>query len=233
MNAPVRLLVIDDDIALGCLLKEYMADEGFSIDLAANGSEGIRQALSGRFELIVLDIMLPQVNGLDVLRRIRSESRAPVLMLTAKGDPRDRVMGLQLGADDYLSKPFDPSELVARIRAILRRVKPAPANTVVFGDVSIDPGARTVFVQGAPVALTTVEFDLLAMLLRSSGVAVARPELVREVLGREFSPFDRSIDTHVYNLRRKLGRLPDRSERIRSIRSGGYLYVSPAVPRGE
>src|SRR5215471_300485 len=233
MTAATRLLVIDDDVALGRLLQEYMADEGFSIDLAANGTAGIRQALSGRFELIVLDIMLPQVNGLDVLRRIRSESRAPVLMLTAKGDLRDRVLGLELGADDYLAKPFDPSELVARIRAILRRAKPAPANTIMFGDVSIDPGTRTVYVRGAPVALTTVEFDLLAVLLRSSGVAVGRPELVREVLGRDFSPFDRSIDTHVETLRRKLGRLPDRSERIRSIRSGGYLYVSPAAPRGE
>jgi len=152
-----------------------------------------------------------------------------VLMLTAKGDLRDRVLGLELGADDYLSKPFDPSELVARIRAILRRAKLAPANPIVFGDVSIDPGARTVHVQGAPVTLTTVEFDLLAVLLRSSGLAVGRPELVREVLGRDFSPFDRSIDTHVYNLRRKLGRFADGSERIRSIRSGGYLYVSPAA----
>ncbi|HKA00796.1 MAG TPA: response regulator transcription factor, partial [Candidatus Solibacter sp.] len=221
MTAAARLLVIDDDIELGRLLQEYMADEGFSVDLAANGAEGIRQALSRRFELIVLDIMLPRINGLDVLRRIRSESRAPVLMLTAKGDLHDRVLGLELGADDYLSKPFDPSELVARIRAILRRVKLAPANAVVCGDLTIDPGARTVHVQGAPVTLTTVEFDLLAVLLRASGVVVGRPELMRDVLGREFSPFDRSIDTHVYNLRRKLGRLPDGSERIRSIRSGG------------
>src|SRR5262245_59929950 len=188
MTAAARLLVIDDDIELGRLLQEYMADEGFSVDLAANGAEGIRQALSRGFELIVLDIMLPRINGLDVLRRIRSESRAPVLMLTAKGDLHDRVLGLELGADDYLSKPFDPSELVARIRAILRRVKLAPANPIVFADVSIDPGARTVHVLGAPVTLTTVEFDLLAVLLRASGVVVGRPELMRDVLGREFSP---------------------------------------------
>jgi two-component system response regulator CpxR len=178
--------------------------------------------------LIVLDVMLPGMSGFDVLRRIRAESRTPVLMLTAKGDTRDRVLGLELGADDYLPKPFDSSELAARIRAILRRVPPR-GGTIDQGDVSIDPGSRVVRLHGEPVTLTTVEFDLLAVLLRAAGGAVGRPELVREVLGREFSPFDRSIDTHVCNLRRKLGPLPDGSERIKGVRGAGYQYALPSA----
>jgi two-component system response regulator CpxR len=153
----------------------------------------------------------------------------PVLMLTAKGDTRDRVLGLELGADDYLPKPFDPAELAARIRAILRRARPRTESAIELGDVTIDPGARAVRLHGEPVALTTVEFDLLASLLRAAGAAVGRPELVREVLGREFSPFDRSIDTHICNLRRKLGPLPDGSERIKGVRGAGYLYTSPSA----
>jgi two-component system response regulator CpxR len=174
----------------------------------------------------VLDVMLPGMCGFDVLRRIRYESRTPVLMLTAKGDTRDRVRGLELGADDYLPKPFDPAELVARIRSILRRVKPA-SGTIASGDLMLDLGSRTVHLHGESVLLTTAEFDLLAVLLRAAGAAVGRPVLTREVLGRELLPFDRSIDTHIYNLRKKLGPFPDGSERIKAIRGAGYLYASP------
>ena len=222
-----RLLLIDDDVELGRLLQSFLATEGYGIEIALTAREGIRQALSGEFALLILDIMLPDASGLDVLRRIRTESRTPVLMLTAKGDARDRIKGLELGADDYLPKPFVPAELAARIRAILRRVQPRSGAAIERGDVAIDPGARAVRVQGDPVALTTAEFDLLTVLLREAGRPVGKPELVREVLGREFSPFDRSIDTHVYNLRRKLGPLSDGGERIKSLRGAGYLYVSP------
>jgi two-component system response regulator CpxR len=229
MEASARLLLIDDDLELGRLLQRFMAGEGFRAEIAGNGRHGVQQALTGQFELIVLDVMMPDMSGFDVLRRIRSESRMPVLMLTAKGDTRDRVLGLELGADDYLPKPFDPAELAARIRAILRRARPRTESAIELGDVTIDPGARAVRLHGEPVALTTVEFDLLASLLRAAGAAVGRPELVREVLGREFSPFDRSIDTHICNLRRKLGPLPDGSERIKGVRGAGYLYTSPSA----
>jgi two-component system response regulator CpxR len=228
MEPAARLLVIDDDIELCRLLQRSMSRKGYTIDIAGSGSQGIPMALSGQFALVVLDVMMPGISGFDVLRRIRSESRVPILMLTAKGNTRDRVLGLELGADDYLPKPFDPAELTLRIRAILRRVKPSVGRAIALGDISIDTGDRTVRRNGEPIALTSVEFDILAALLLVAGVAVGRPELVREALGREFSPFDRSIDTHICNLRRKLGPLPDGSDRIKGVRGAGYLYVSPA-----
>jgi two-component system response regulator CpxR len=226
MEAAARLLLIDDDIEFGRLLQRFLTGEGFGLQIAGNGRQGTQQALSGRFELIVLDVMMPDMSGFDVLRRIRSESRTPILMLTAKGDTRDRIQGLKLGADDYLPKPFDPAELAARIHAILRRVAPPPGRAIVVGDVSVESGTRVARLDGIAVALTAVEFDLLATLLRTPGAPVGRPELVREVLGREFSPFDRSIDTHICNLRRKLGPLPDGSERIKGVRGAGYFYTS-------
>jgi len=228
MDGAARLLVIDDDLELCRLLQRYFGGKGHPIEIAGSVRQGIPLALSGNFALIVLDVMMPEMSGFDVLRRIRSESRTPVLMLTAKGDTRDRVLGLELGADDYLPKPFDPAELAARIRAILRRVQPRAGGAIGVGDVTIDPGNRTVCRNGEPIALTTVEFDLLAVLLQAAGDAVGRPELVREALGREFSPFDRSVDTHICNLRKKLGPLPDGSERIRGVRGAGYLYAAGA-----
>ena len=173
---------------------------------------------------------MPGVNGFDVLRRIRAHSRIPVLMLTAKGDALDRVLGLEMGADDYLPKPFNPQELAARIRAILRRAKPdAPVGApITVGDIEIDSRARVVRRAGEIVNVTTVEFDLLEALLRAAGQVVGRERLTRDVLGREFSPFDRSIDTHVCNLRKKIGLLPDGTERIKGVRGIGYLYAAPA-----
>jgi two-component system, OmpR family, response regulator CpxR len=178
----------------------------------------------------MLDVMMPGTDGFDVLRHIRQHSRIPVLMLTARGDTRDRIQGLEMGADDYLPKPFDPAELVARIRAVLRR-SASPrlvAASISIGNIDLDGGARTVRRAGAPIDLTTVEFDLLAALMRVAGTTVSRVDLVRNVLGRNFSPFDRSIDTHVCNLRRKLGPLDDGGERIKGVRGAGYLYALPA-----
>jgi len=178
--------------------------------------------------------MMPSMNGFDVLRRIRAESRIPVLMLTAKGDALDRVLGLEMGADDYLPKPFNPQELVARIRAILRRVKPvddgdgASSTPIIVGDVEMDSGARLVRRDSVVLNLTTVEFDLLEVLLRAAGQVVGREKLTRDVLGRDFSPFDRSIDTHVCNLRKKIGLLADGTERIKGVRGIGYLYALPS-----
>ncbi len=227
-----RVLVIDDDAELCGLVIRFLAGEGFDVRRACDGESGIERALAEEFSLIMLDVMMPDLDGFEVLRRIRERSRTPVLMLTARGDTRDRVRGLEMGADDYLPKPFDPAELVARIRAILRRASPqrtAPAALAV-GDVELDGGTRTVRRCGALVDLTTVEFDLLAVLLGEAGRTVSREELVRSVLGRDFSPFDRSIDTHVCNLRRKLGPLDDGGERIKGVRGAGYLYAQPARP---
>jgi DNA-binding response OmpR family regulator len=224
-----RLLVIDDDAELCELLTRFLSREGFTIYWAPGGTAGIEQALAEDYALIMLDVMLPDTDGFEVLRRIRQQCLTPVLMLTARGDTRDRVRGLEMGADDYLPKPFDPAELLARIRAILRRASPqAPAAAMTLGDIELDGGTRTVRRDGTPVDLTTVEFDLLAALLRVAGSIVSREELVRTVLGRDFSPFDRSIDTHACNLRRKLGAFEDGGDRIKGVRGAGYLYAWPA-----
>ena len=225
-----RVLVVDDDAELCQLVTRFLAREGFEISWALSGAAGIDRALAEDYSLIMLDVMMPDTNGFDVLRRIRQQSRTPVLMLTARGDTHDRIQGLELGADDYLPKPFDPAELVARIRAILRRAAPSSISALTVGDLELDGGSRTVRRRGLPVDLTTVEFDLLATLMRAAGSTVSREDLVRTVLRREFSPFDRSIDTHVCNLRRKLGPAEGGGERIKGVRGAGYLYCSPAKP---
>ena len=227
-----RVLVVDDDAELCKLVTRFLTREGFEITWAPNGVAGVEHALAEDYSLIMLDVMMPDTDGFDVLRRIRQHCRTPVLMLTARGDTHDRVRGLQMGADDYLPKPFDPDELVARIRAILRRSAPQwPASAALsIGEVELDGGARTVRRSGKPIDLTTVEFDLLVALMRAAGSTVSREDLVRNVLGRDFSPFDRSIDTHVCNLRRKLGPLSDGADRIKGVRGAGYLYASPAKP---
>jgi two-component system, OmpR family, response regulator CpxR len=231
-SAMERVLVIDDDAELCQLVTRYLVREGFDITWASGGNAGVERALAEEYALIMLDVMMPDTDGFDVLRRIRQHSRTPVLMLTARGDTHDRIRGLEMGADDYLPKPFEPAELVARIRAILRRSAPkGPVSAAIaIGDIELDGGARIVRRSGTPVDLTTVEFDLLAALMRVAGSTVSREDLVRSVLGRDFSPFDRSIDTHVCNLRRKLGPLGEGGERIKGVRGAGYLYASPRKP---
>jgi len=234
-----RLLVIDDDTELCALVSNFLADESFEVEWESDPVRGVDLAISGGHSLIVLDVMLPgrngvEMDGFEVLRRIRAQSRIPVLMLTAKGDTLDRVLGLDLGADDYLAKPFEPSELAARIRAILRRsvysLAAVRRGRLNIADVEIDFGARAVARNGLPVDLTSVEFDLLATLMNAAGSIVSREDLMRNVLGRDFSPFDRSIDTHIYNLRKKIGDLPDGTERIKAVRGAGYLYAASTKP---
>ena len=234
-----HLLVVDDDTELCQLLSEYLLPEGYDVESVHSGMEGVERALSGDHALVVLDVMLPDVRGFEVLRRLRARSRMPVLMLTARGNEQDRILGLEMGADDYLPKPFNPRELCARIEAILRRSgNDASALDVripgdlIVDDVSINRGSRAVRRGGETIELTTVEFDLLEALLRSAGTVIPRDELVRTVLNRSFSPFDRSIDTHVSNLRRKLGPGPDGLDRIKSVRGVGYQYTFWA-PSGE
>jgi two-component system response regulator CpxR len=225
-----RILVIDDDVELCSLVGEYLRSEGFEVDCVHHGEAGLERVLAGDQALIVLDVMLPGMNGFDVLRRIRDNSNIPVLLLTARGEDVDRIVGLEIGADDYLPKPFNPRELVARIRAVLRRSQPdedALASVIRVGDVELDPATRTVNRAGKPVDLTSVEFSLLEVLLREAGKVVSREHLVNVVLSRKFSPFDRSIDMHVSKVRKKLGEAEDGSGPIKTVRSVGYLFAKP------
>jgi two-component system response regulator CpxR len=232
MPATRHLLVVDDDAELCELLSEYLVPEGYDVEAVHSGVEGVERALSGDHALVVLDVMLPDVRGFEVLRQLRARSRMPVLMLTARGNEQDRILGLEMGADDYLPKPFNPRELCARIEAILRRSSEdrSPMEALAAGDLTVDDMAvnkasRVVRRGGEPIDLTTVEFDLLEALLRGAGRVIPRDELVRTVLNRPFSPFDRSIDTHVSNLRRKLGPRAGGLERIKSVRGVGYQYT--------
>lgn len=233
-----QILIIDDDVALCELVTEYLEPLGFQIESTHRGDTGAEQAIAGKYSLVVLDVMLPGLNGFEVLRRIRAESKVPVLMLTARGDDVDRIVGLEIGADDYLPKPFNPRELVARIRAILRRAtldKPGYPTTrkLTVGDVELDSGTRTVYRAGENVELTAVEFDLLEKLLRAAGQIITREELSKEVLGRSSSPFDRSIDMHISNLRKKLGHQFGATERIKTVRGVGYIYARASVSAGK
>jgi DNA-binding response OmpR family regulator len=227
-----QILIIDDDVALCELVTEYLEPLGFEIHAVNRGDQGADTALAGNFSIVVLDVMLPGLNGFEVLRRIRAESKVPVLMLTARGDDVDRIVGLEIGADDYLPKPFNPRELVARIRAILRRSQTDDARehnqagTLAAGDVELDPATRVVRRGGQVVEVTAVEFDLLEKLLRAAGRIITREELSKEVLGRSTSPFDRSIDMHISNLRKKLGHQLGDVERIKTVRGVGYIYAA-------
>lgn len=222
--------MIDDDVELCDLVAEYLEPDGLAVEAINHPEHGLTRALSGEHGLLVLDVMMPGLNGFEVLRRLRAQSRLPVLMLTARGSDVDRIVGLELGADDYLPKPFNPRELVARIHAILRRTNPVVTNTnterrVQVGDVILDSDARVAHCRGEKLDLTSAEFDLLVMLLHAAGNVLSREEISQTVLGREFNPLDRSIDTHISNLRKKLGVEVKGIERIKSVRGVGYLYT--------
>lgn len=228
-----RILIIDDDSELCELLTNYLQQEGFFIDTVGESREGLDRARSGDYSFVVLDVMLPGMSGFEVLREIRLTSHIPILMLTARGDEVDRIVGLEMGADDYLPKPFNPRELIARIRAIRRRgsegeheaTREERAAPVSIGDIVLDPGTRTVVQNGSPVSFTAVEFSLLQELVNAAGHVVEREDLARKVLGRKLELFDRSIDVHVSSLRKKLGHRLNGVERIKTIRSVGYLYT--------
>jgi two-component system response regulator CpxR len=226
-----HVLVVDDDVELCSLVQEYLTAEGFTLKAVHDGEQGLQKALTGEYSMVVLDVMLPGINGFEVLRRIRSVSKIPVLLLTARGEDVDRIVGLEIGADDYLPKPFNPRELVARIRAILRRTKPGSADgepeILSVGDVELDPATRSVQRAGQPVDLTSVEFNLLEVLLREAGRVVTRERLVNAVLSRKFMPFDRSIDMHVSKVRRKLGDSEEDGDHIKTIRGVGYMFARP------
>ena len=220
----MRLLVVDDDVELCSLLGEFLHREGFIVQFEHEGRAGFSQAIEGGFDLIILDVMLPGMDGFEILKRVRQQSRVPVLMLTARGEDVDRIVGLELGADDYLPKPFNPRELLARIKAILRRSdSKASSGRIEVNGIALDPGTRQVQRDGAPVETTTLEFQILEMLMRASGRVVSRDALMEALYNRKATPFDRSIDMHVSHLRRKLeGDVP----LIKTIRGIGYQFVN-------
>ena len=227
-----KVLIIDDDTELCELVGEYLEGEGFEIDAVHDGLSGIERCLEQEPELVILDVMLPGIGGFEVLSRIRAHSRVPVIMLTARGEEVDRIVGLEMGADDYLPKPFNPRELAARLRAILRRASTSQdpegeSDVLVAEDLEIDIGAREVRRDGVAVDLTGAEFAILETLVRAAGTVVERNELSRQALGRRASAFDRSLDVHLSNVRKKLGPLPEGGERIKTVRGVGYLYVKP------
>jgi DNA-binding response OmpR family regulator len=227
----VSVLLIDDDSELSKLLEEYLQSEQLELDAAHDGPSGLEKALNNQYAVVILDVMLPGMSGLDVLKQLRQKSGVPVLMLTARGSELDRILGLELGADDYLPKPFNPRELVARLRAILRRTASggaaATGQPVHLADVELHPESRSVTCAGKSVTLTGAEFDLLYTFLRSPGKIISREDLTQAALARPMSPMDRSIDVHVSNLRRKLGPYEGEQERIKAIRGSGYVYLLP------
>ena len=224
-----RILAVDDDTTLTEMLAEYLEPEGFTLEAVHDGEAGVERILAGGYAIVVLDVMLPGIGGLEVLRRVRRQSQVPVIMLTARQATADRVLGLEVGADDYLPKPFDPRELVARVRTVLRRVRPGSTDQsgefITVDDLLLDAGRREVRRAGEAVELTSAEFDLLRTLLASAGKVVSREDLFRRVLEREFSVLDRGIDNLISAVRRKLGPAPDGAERIKAIRGTGYLYA--------
>jgi two-component system, OmpR family, response regulator CpxR len=228
------VLLIDDDEELGSLLSRFLEKDGFKIHVEADGTNGLERARVGAFCAVILDVMMPGMNGFDVLRELRKTSNVPVVMLTARGLDIDRIVGLEMGADDYLAKPFNPRELAARLRAIQRRVARVsssptaahePSGILTVGDVEVNPRARVVKRAGSEVVLTSVEFALLEILMRAAGHIVSREDLSTRGLGRRLSQSDRSIDVHVSNLRKKLGAAADGGERIKTVRGFGYQYA--------
>jgi len=234
-RAGTRLLLVDDNPKLCRMVKEYLEPLGYEVALAHTGPDGLEKALRGDFQAIILDVMLPGLDGFAVLRRLREQSCVPVLMLTGRGEAPDRVAGLELGADDYIPKTFSPRELVARLRAVIRRsvvtaalVRRVPQPPIVIGNLRLDGERRSASLKDQPLALTPTEFDLLLSLARDCGRVKTREQLLLEVADRDFETFDRSIDVHISSLRRKLGDDPRKPRLILTIRSAGYMLQNPA-----
>jgi two-component system response regulator CpxR len=221
------ILLVDDDAVLTALMSEYFSGHGFRIDVAADGREGLGRALQGRYDLVILDVTMPLLDGFEVLRQIRQRSNVPVIILTARTSPHERIAGLEGGADDYLPKPFAPGELLARVRAVLRRaghLQPVRRAMVEIGNIRLNPATREVHRGNELVPLTSIEFDILDLLMRAAGRIVSREEIAAILYQREPTPFERSVDVHVSHLRKKL----EQTERglIRTVRGAGYMFVA-------
>ncbi len=223
-----RVLLVDDDIELGTLLKEYLVEEGFEVLTAQDGRAALLLVETGTIDIVVLDVMMPIMNGIETLQRIRRLRDIPVIMLTAKGDDADRIAGLKLGADDYVSKPSSPGELSARLTAVLRRAGRTTGTapeTLLAGDLVMHPASRAADWRGSPLDLTGTEFSLLEVLARNAGQLVSKQELSKRALGRALTPFDRRIDVHISSVRQKLGSRPDGQSWIQSVRGLGYQLL--------
>jgi DNA-binding response OmpR family regulator len=226
-TSATQLLLIDDDTELCAMLAEYLAPEGFMVTAMHDGESGAHAALTGNYEAVILDVMMPRLTGTEALRRIRAASQVPVLMLTAKGDDVDRIVGLELGADDYLPKPFNPRELVARLRAILRRGGNTTDETLLHaGLLTVRPADRTADWRGQILDLTSTEYNLLETLARHAGHVVNKADLSEQALSRKLTRFDRSIDMHMSKLRNKLGVLDDGRSPIQTVRGVGYQLIN-------
>ena len=227
-----KLLLIDDDLELCDLLVEYLDTEGFNVNAVHDGESGVAAALSGDYQLVLLDVTLPKLNGFDALKLIRQQSDVPVLMLTARGDDVDRIIGLEFGADDYLPKPYNHRELVARIKAILRRGRPVtiPENqskSLQIDDIHLNLANREASLNGEALELTATEFQVLKALIEKAGELISRDDLTQIALNRRLTLYDRAIDMHVSNVRKKIGARADGSQRIKTVRGAGYFYIRP------
>jgi len=225
-----RILLADDDVELAELLVEYLGTEGFIVDTAHDGEVALEKAQTNQYKLIILDVMMPKLNGFDVLRQLRLQSQVPVLMLTARGDDVDSVVGLEIGADDYLAKPCNPRVLIAHMRAIMRRAdqihtKDNRLENLQIDDIEIQRGARVVLREGKAVMMTSTEFSVLEILMQQAGSVVTKEQLSEQALGRKHGAYDRSLDMHISNLRKKLGHDSQGAERIKTVRGMGYQYL--------
>lgn len=224
----MKILLVDDDVELGSMLCEYLSAEGFSAEQVFTGKEGVDGAMSDQYTAMILDVMLPDMSGIDVLRQVRRNRQLPIIMLTAKGDNIDRVIGLEMGADDYMPKPCYPRELVARLRAVLRRYEDKPEKVsgtgggVSYGELVLNPATRTSEWRGTPFDLTASEFNLLELLMRCPDRVVTKDELSEKCLGRRREAYDRSVDVHISNIRQKLSSLEGSTLTIETVRSVGY-----------
>ncbi len=227
-----HILLADDDTELCTLLTEYLYGENFKVDAVHDGEAAIHNALNIHYDVMILDIMMPKLNGLEVLKRLQHEVNLPILMLTARGDDIDRILGLEMGADDYLAKPCNPRELVARLRAILRRIQGSQTeyrdqSVTLMGDLKLDRSSRTVWLNQQMVVLTSTEFNVLDTLIEHAGEVVSKETLTESALFRKLTVYDRSVEMHVSKVRKKLGPHADGNQRIKTIRGVGYLYTRP------
>jgi two-component system response regulator CpxR len=235
VSPKMKILIVDDDRKLCRLVADYLEPMGYDVEAAHNGAKGLEMIFSGNYHAVILDVMMPGMDGFEVLKRVRKESDIPVLMLTARGEETDRIVGLEMGADDYLPKTFSSRELLARLRAVTRRyarsdppaANDAEDNVLIFGDLEIDTGARTARLETKPLNLTPVEYDLLIRLAQSAGRVLTRDQLLDSIAGRDYEVFDRSVDVHISSLRRKLGDDPRNPIFIHTVRTAGYMFKSP------
>jgi two-component system response regulator CpxR len=234
MNAEtMKILMIDDDRKLCRLVGDYLEPMGYEVEAAHNGPDGLELLRQGEYQAVILDVMLPQMDGFEVLKQLRQESTVPVLMLTARGEETDRIVGLEMGADDYLPKTFSSRELLARLRAVTRRWQAAETNrcedeaVLCFTDLQIEQHSRTVRLHGKVLNLTPLEYDLLAALANAAGRVLTRDHLLEAAAGRDYDVFDRSVDVHISSLRRKLGENPRQPRFIQTVRSAGYMFIAP------